>query len=59
VATLRSLELRYLTPREVSRLMRFPETFRFPPDTSTMQKYRVLGNSVKVIVVAFLMKQLV
>lgn len=37
---------RRLTPREVSRLMGFPETFRFP--VSDTQQYRQLGNSIVV-----------
>lgn len=49
---LRSLRLRYFTPREVARLMSFPESFAFPQGISTRQKYRLLGNSINVIVVS-------
>lgn len=47
-----SLKLRYFTPKEVSRLMCFPEDFTFPYNTTTKQKYRLLGNSINVDVVS-------
>lgn len=47
-----SLRLRYFTPKEVSRLMCFPEDFTFPNKTTTKQKYRLLGNSINVAVVS-------
>lgn len=53
---LKSLQLRYFTPREVSRLMSFPETFDFPKETTKRQKYRLLGNSINVCVVGELIK---
>ncbi|XP_001602026.3 tRNA (cytosine(38)-C(5))-methyltransferase [Nasonia vitripennis] len=46
------LKLRYFTPKEVSRLMCFPENFEFPNDLSNKQKYRLLGNSINVHVVS-------
>lgn len=52
----KSLGLRYFSPREVARLMCFPEYFRFPDNVSIKQKYRLLGNSVNVHVVAVLIK---
>ena len=52
------LKLRYLTPREISRLMGFPETFQFPQDTPLLHCYRVLGNSLNVAVVGYLLKLL-
>lgn len=56
---LKSLRLRYFTPREVARLMCFPETFSFPPSVSEASKYRLLGNSINVRVVAKLIKLLI
>lgn len=53
---LKSLRLRYFAPREVARLMSFPETFDFPPETTKRQKYRLLGNSINVCVVGELIK---
>lgn len=53
---LQSLKLRYFTPREVARLMSFPETFDFPAETTNRQKYRLLGNSINVSVVSELIK---
>ncbi|KAM3578595.1 tRNA (cytosine-5-)-methyltransferase [Umbelopsis sp. WA50703] len=56
---LHKLQLRYFTPREVANLMGFPESFGFPETMSLKQKYRTLGNSINVLVVAELMKYLV
>lgn len=53
-----SLNLRFFTPREIARLMGFPEMFSFPQDVSNRQKYMVLGNSINVKVVSELIKQL-
>lgn len=51
---IRGLQLRYFTPREIANLLCFPETYSFPDDVSTIQKYRVLGNSLNVHVVSVL-----
>jgi tRNA (cytosine38-C5)-methyltransferase len=59
LTALHNLQLRYFSPREVANLMGFPETFRFPETMSLKQKYRTLGNSVNVLVVAELMKYLI
>ncbi|XP_047468062.1 tRNA (cytosine(38)-C(5))-methyltransferase [Mugil cephalus] len=56
---LSKLKLRYFTPREVANLMGFPQTFCFPEQISTIQQYRVLGNSLNVVVVARLLQLLV
>lgn len=53
---MRSLRLRFFTPREVCRLMCFPETFTFPNDISNKQKYMLLGNSINIKIVAELIK---
>ncbi|XP_053949051.1 tRNA (cytosine(38)-C(5))-methyltransferase [Anastrepha ludens] len=53
---LKSLKLRYFTPREIARLMSFPNTFEFPTETTNRQKYRFLGNSINVHVVSVLIK---
>ncbi|XP_063990600.1 tRNA (cytosine(38)-C(5))-methyltransferase [Diachasmimorpha longicaudata] len=55
---MRSLKLRYFTPREVSRLMSFPEDFSFPNSITDKQKYRLLGNSINVHVVSLLIQVL-
>nr|CAD7575424.1 unnamed protein product [Timema californicum] len=59
VGRLRTLQLRYFTDREIARLMGFPEVFTFPQDVTRKQKYRLLGNSVNVHVVALLILLLV
>lgn len=55
---LKTLRLRYFTPFEVARLMSFPKHFTFPADSSDRQRYRVLGNSINVAVVAKLIELL-
>ena len=55
VECLKKLNLRYFTPKEVANLMCFPSEFNFPPSLSTNQCYKVMGNSLNVLVVASLM----
>ncbi|XP_034180360.1 tRNA (cytosine(38)-C(5))-methyltransferase isoform X1 [Osmia lignaria lignaria] len=55
---LEKLKLRYFTPREVCRLMCFPEEFTFPETLTCKQKYRLLGNSINVHVVSRLISLL-
>ena len=52
------LKLRYFTPREIANLMAFPQDFKFPPQLTTKQKYKVLGNSVNVKMISILLKYL-
>ncbi|KAI1286139.1 tRNA (cytosine(38)-C(5))-methyltransferase [Halotydeus destructor] len=59
ISKLRILKLRHFTPREVANLMCFPETFIIPEDVSARQMYKVLGNSVNVDVVSFMLKLLI
>ncbi|KAH8548625.1 S-adenosyl-L-methionine-dependent methyltransferase [Umbelopsis sp. PMI_123] len=59
LTSLHTLQLRYFSPREVGNLMGFPTTFGFPETMSLKQKYRTLGNSINVLVVAELMKYLI
>lgn len=56
---LKSMELRYFTAQEISKLMCFPEEFTFPNYLSDKQKYRLLGNSINVHVVSILIRILV
>ncbi|KAG5873995.1 hypothetical protein JTB14_015926 [Gonioctena quinquepunctata] len=53
---LKSLKLRFFTPKEVCRLMCFPDNFKFPSSLSDRKKYMVLGNSINVKVVSELIK---
>lgn len=57
---LKPLQLRYFTPREVANLMSFPilEHFSFPECVTNKQRYRLLGNSVNINVVAYMIKSL-
>ncbi|XP_065192111.1 tRNA (cytosine(38)-C(5))-methyltransferase-like [Sycon ciliatum] len=50
--------LRYFSPQEVSNLMCFPASFAFPDEVTTKQRYRCLGNSLNVLVVAWLLQYL-
>uniref|UniRef100_A0A182PNN0 tRNA (cytosine(38)-C(5))-methyltransferase n=1 Tax=Anopheles epiroticus TaxID=199890 RepID=A0A182PNN0_9DIPT len=58
LALLEDLQVRYFTPKEVARLMSFPEYFSFPPSVTNKQRYRVLGNSINVLVVGTLLHEL-
>lgn len=55
---LQELKLRFFTPKEVARLMSFPESFSFPEHITDRQKYRLLGNSLNVYVVSKLINLL-
>ncbi|XP_045113172.1 tRNA (cytosine(38)-C(5))-methyltransferase-like isoform X3 [Portunus trituberculatus] len=59
VELLHQLELRYFTPEEVARLMCFPSWFTFPSTTTRKQRYKLLGNSINVLVVTCLLLVLV
>ncbi|XP_072010322.1 tRNA (cytosine(38)-C(5))-methyltransferase [Engystomops pustulosus] len=52
LAKLSTLKLRYFTPREIANLHGFPATFGFPEQVTTRQRYRLLGNSLNVHIVA-------
>lgn len=52
LALLKKLQLRYFTPDEVAKLMSFPQQFSFPDTTTNRQRYRLLGNSINVLVVS-------
>lgn len=54
----KSLKLRFISPHEISRLMSFPEKFKFPQSLSEKQKFKLLGNSINVSVVSELIKLL-
>lgn len=52
------LRLRYFTPKEIAKLMCFPDNFGFPPEITDRQCYRLLGNSINVLVVSSLLNEL-
>lgn len=58
ISLLKGLRLRYFTPFEVAQLMSFPSSFNFPETTTNRQRYRLLGNSINVLVVSELLKLL-
>ncbi|XP_031224908.1 tRNA (cytosine(38)-C(5))-methyltransferase isoform X2 [Mastomys coucha] len=55
IAKLSMLKLRYFTPKEIANLHGFPPEFGFPEKTTVKQRYRLLGNSLNVHVVAELL----
>jgi len=57
-AALRPLRLRFFSPAEIARLLAFPPTFSFPVEISVKQRYKTLGNSLNVGVVAILIHHL-
>ncbi|XP_052221086.1 tRNA (cytosine(38)-C(5))-methyltransferase-like isoform X2 [Dreissena polymorpha] len=57
--TIRNLDLRYFTPREIANLLCFPKDFCFPSNLTTRQKYMLLGNSLNVHIVSVLLRFLV
>ncbi|KAL6069281.1 hypothetical protein STEG23_019740 [Scotinomys teguina] len=52
IAKLSRLKLRYFSPREIANLQGFPPEFGFPEKITVKQRYRLLGNSLNVHVVA-------
>ena len=54
---LKSSKLRYFTPKEISRLLCFPDGFSFPDEMTVRQRYQLLGNSVNVFTIGYLMKE--
>lgn len=52
----KSLKLRFFSSVEVARLMSFPPSFTFPDKVNEKQRYKLLGNSINVSVVAELIK---
>jgi tRNA (cytosine38-C5)-methyltransferase len=53
-----SNRLRRFTPKELLALFGFPRTFEFPEGSNLGQQYKLIGNSINVTVVTFLMKEL-
>jgi len=63
VEILRPLRLRYFSPDELLRLFCFEDagsdrTFRWPEGVSIKAKYRLIGNSINVLVVSALIEHL-
>ncbi|XP_045443795.1 tRNA (cytosine(38)-C(5))-methyltransferase isoform X5 [Pipistrellus kuhlii] len=58
ITKLLMLKLRYFTPKEIANLLGFPPEFGFPENITVKQRYRLLGNSLNVHVVAKLIKVL-
>ncbi|XP_027204588.2 tRNA (cytosine(38)-C(5))-methyltransferase [Dermatophagoides pteronyssinus] len=56
IKLLHKLKLRLFTPKEIANLMCFPCCLEFPGDFTTKQRYRLLGNSVNVLVCNYLLK---
>ncbi|EKX46394.1 hypothetical protein GUITHDRAFT_107597 [Guillardia theta CCMP2712] len=51
--------IRLFSPREILNLMGFPKGFKFPEGLTLRHKYKLVGNSINVTVVALLFKFLI
>lgn len=58
-ALCRSLHLRFLTPKEICNLHKFPDAFKFSEELTLRQKYALIGNSLNVKVVSCLIQYLI
>lgn len=47
--------VRLFSPNELLHLFGFPDSYSFPPNMTTRQKYRAIGQSINKIVVQMLM----
>lgn len=56
IQSIKELNLRFFTPKEILALMSFPKIFTFPDNVTIKQCYRLLGNSVNVKVISELIK---
>lgn len=56
ITVIKSLRIRFFTPKEVLSLMAFPKSYTFPTGVSRKQHYRLLGNSVNIKVISELLK---
>ena len=52
------LHLRYFHPKELLSLFGFPEEFQFPHNISMKKQYELIGNSVNVTVISYLLQEL-
>jgi DNA (cytosine-5)-methyltransferase 1/tRNA (cytosine38-C5)-methyltransferase len=50
--------IRRFSPAEIARIMGLPDAFRFPPETSLEQRYRLLGNGLSLPVARWALDQL-
>ncbi len=51
-------DVRFLDAKEIANLHCFPRAFEFPAELSQLQKYRLIGNSLNVLIVSVLIKLL-
>jgi tRNA (cytosine38-C5)-methyltransferase len=49
-----SSSVRFFSPKEIANLHCFPNEFEFPEGLSTVQKWRLIGNSLNVLIVSVL-----
>jgi DNA (cytosine-5)-methyltransferase 1/tRNA (cytosine38-C5)-methyltransferase len=50
--------IRRFSPGEISRLLGYPPDFRFPPDLSLNNQYKLLGNGLNLVVAGWALGQL-
>ena len=54
---LKSLRLRFFSPREIARIHGIPDSYSFPEVLSEKQLYKLLGNGLNVSVVRLLIEK--
>jgi site-specific DNA-cytosine methylase len=54
----REVHIRYFTPRELLNLFGFPQDYRFPPQITKKKQYELIGNSINVTVVSYLLREM-
>jgi tRNA (cytosine38-C5)-methyltransferase len=52
-------DVRFLDAKEIANLHCFPQDFEFPQELTQLQKYRLIGNSLNVLIVSVLIKLLI
>ena len=51
--------IRFFTPKEISNLHCFPDDFEFPSSLTTIQKWKLIGNSLNVFIVSVLINLMI
>ena len=50
-----SQKIRLFSPKELLRIFGFPDSFNFPPEMEQQHRYRLIGQSINVLVVRAIM----
>jgi hypothetical protein len=55
MSSLHSRKIRLFSPKELLRIFGFPDSFNFPPSMELQHRYRLIGQSINVLVVRAIM----